>query len=136
MASKEQDASAPSQSRKTSPSKGKEEGTEKKAPPAPSGSQGLMDLITPISGEEPGRIAETLQRSQLDSRPRVDKVRETKRKSPPSPVRTRQYALEVRILVESSPGVYSPPEDESYSADFVQDNLNLAYPGCTRSLLS
>ena len=136
MASTEQDASAPSRSKKTPPSKRKEEGTEKKTPLAPSASQGLMDLITPTSDEEPGRIAETLQRSQLDSRSRVDKVKETKRKSPPSPVRTCRYALEVRILVESSPGVYSPPEDESYSADFVQDNLNLAYPGCTRVFLA
>ena len=87
-----------------------------------------MELITPTPDEEPGKVTETLQRAQLDSHSRVDKVRKTKRKSPPSPVRTRWYALEVRILVESSPGVYSPPEDESYSADFVQDNLNLAYP--------
>ena len=42
----------------------------------------------------------------------------------------------MRILIESSPGVYSPPEDESYSADFVQDNLNLAYPGCTGVFLA
>ena len=136
MASTEQDAPAPSRSKKTSPSKRKEEGTEKKMPLAPSGSQGLMDLITPTLDEEPGRIAETLQRSQLDSRSRVDKVKETKRKSPPSPVHTCRYALEVRILVESSPGVYLPPEDESYSADFVQDNLNLAYPGCTGVFLA
>ena len=30
----------------------------------------------------------------------------------------------------------SPLEDESYSADFVQDNLNLAYPGCTGVFLA
>ena len=95
-----------------------------------------MELITPIPGEEPGKIAETLQRSQLDSHSRPNKVKEIKKKSPPSPVRTRRYALEVRILVESSPGVFSPPEDESYSADFVQDNLNLAYPGCTGVFLA
>ena len=129
MASKEQDAPSPTRSKKTSPSKRKEEGTEKKTPLASSGSQGLIELITPISDEEPGKIAETLQRAQLDSHSRVDKVKETKRRSPPSPVRTRRYALEVRILIESSPRVYSPPEDESYSADFVEDNLNFAYPG-------
>ena len=95
-----------------------------------------MDLVTPTPDGEPGKIAEALQRSQLDSHPRVDKIKETKWKSPPSPVRTRRYALEVRILVESGPGVYSPPEDESYSADFVQDNLNLAYPGCTGVFLA
>ena len=64
-----------------------------------------MDLITPTPDEEPGRVAETLQSAQLDSRSRVDKVKETKKKSPTSPVHTRRYALEVRILFESSPGV-------------------------------
>ena len=136
MASKEQDAVSPIRSKKASPSPRKEEGTELKTPLAPSKSQGLMELITPVPGEEPGRIAETLQRSQLDSRSRINKVKETKKKSPPSPVRTRRYALEVRILIESSPGVFSPPEDESYSADFIQDNLNLAYPGCTGVFLA
>ena len=63
-------------------------------------------------------------------------MKETKRKSPTSPIHTRQYALEVRIMVEVSLGTYAPPEDESYSADFVQDNLNLAYPGCTRVFLA
>ena len=48
----------------------------------------------------------------------------------------RWYALEVRILIKASPGVYSPPKDESYSADFIQDNLNLAYPSCTGVFLA
>ena len=39
-------------------------------------------------------------------------------------------------MVEVNPGVYLPPEDESYSADFVQDNLNLAYPDCTEVFLA
>ena len=39
-------------------------------------------------------------------------------------------------MVEVSPGAYAPPEDELYSADFVQDNLNLAYPGCTGVFLA
>ena len=136
MASKEQDAVSPARSKKASSSPRKEEGTGVKTPLAPSGSQGLMELITPVPGEEPGKIAETLQRSQLDSHSRATKVKEIKRKSPPSPVRTRWYALEVRILTESSPGIFSPPEDESYSADFVQDTLNLAYPGCTGVFLA
>ena len=104
-------------------------------PLALSGSQGLADLITPTP-DELGRVVETLQRAQLDSHSRVDKVKETKRKSPPSPVCTCRYTLEVRILIKVSPGVYSPPEDESYSVDFVQDNLNLAYPGCTGVFLA
>ena len=39
--------------------------------------------------------------------------------------------MEMRIQIESSPGVYSPPEDDMYSADFVVDTVNMAYPGCT-----
>ena len=91
--------------------------------------------ITP-SPEKPGRVAETLQRAQLDSVKGVEKIKETKKKSPSSPVHPHRYALEVRILVEVSPGSYAPPEDESYSADFVQDSLNLAYPGCIRVFLA
>ena len=107
----------------------KEEGATGPTPLTLSESCGLADIITPTP-EDPGGVAETLQRAQLDSVTVVEKVRETNRKSPLSPVHTHQYALEVRIMVEVSPGSYAPPEDESYSADFIQDNLNLAYPGC------
>ena len=39
--------------------------------------------------------------------------------------------MELWIQVESSPGVYAFPEDDTYGADFVVDMLNMAYPGCT-----
>ena len=53
-------------------------------------------------------------------------------KTPPSPaLRTCKYALEVWIKVEFSPRVYANPEDDTYSADFVMDTLNLVYLGCT-----
>ena len=42
-----------------------------------------------------------------------------------------RYALEVWIKAETSPGNFTPPEEESYSADFVLDTLNLTYPRCT-----
>ena len=99
-------------------------------------SQGLQD-ISPTSTKEPGRIAEILQRSQLNSHAGDERTKETKEKTPPSPARcTNWYALEVRIRVEVRPGVYVAPEDDSYSADFVVDTLNLAYPGCTRVFLA
>ena len=47
-----------------------------------------------------------------------------------------RYALEVWIKAETSPGNFTPPEEESYSADFVLDTLNLTYPGCTRVFLA
>ena len=39
--------------------------------------------------------------------------------------------MEIWIQIESSPGVYSFPEDDTYGADFVVDTMNMAYPGCT-----
>ena len=60
------------------------------------------------------------------------KERSSPQKAPPLPtVHTRKYALEIWIKVEVSPGVYTYPEDDTYSLDFVMDTLNLAYPGCT-----
>ena len=39
--------------------------------------------------------------------------------------------MEMWIQIESSPGVYSFPEDDMYGADFMIDTVNMAYPGCT-----
>ena len=56
---------------------------------------------------------------------------------PPSPAtRMHCYALEVWIKAETSLGNFTPPEEESYSADFVLDTLNLTYPGCTGVFLA
>ena len=33
--------------------------------------------------------------------------------------------------IETSPGVYSTPKEDSYSIDFAIDAINCAYPGCT-----
>ena len=38
--------------------------------------------------------------------------------------------------MESSPGVYGPPDEDSYSVDFIIDTLNQAYSGCTGVYLS
>ena len=35
------------------------------------------------------------------------------------------------VEIETSPGVYSTPEDDAYSIDFAIDAVNCAYPGCT-----
>ena len=35
------------------------------------------------------------------------------------------------VEIQTSPGVYSTPEDDSYSVDFAIDAINHAYPGCT-----
>ena len=99
----------------------------------PFADQGLADLpVSPTN--EPGKKQEVLQKAELESK---SAVKEVKEKTPPSPsTHMHHYALEVWIKVETSPGNFTPPEEESYSADFVLDTLNLIYPGCTRVFLA
>ena len=35
------------------------------------------------------------------------------------------------VEIEINPGMYSTPEDNSYSVDFEIDTINHTYPGCT-----
>ena len=100
---------------------------------APSADQGLADLPTSPM-KEAGKRQEVLQKAQLEAK---SAVKETKEKTPPSPTtRMHCYALEVWIKAETSPGSFTPPEEESYSTDFVLDTLNLTYPGCTGVFLA
>ena len=98
-----------------------------------SADQGLADL--PVSRtKELGKKQEVLQKAQLESK---SAVKEVKEKTPPSPsTRTHCYALEVWIKAETSPGNFTPPEEELYSADFVLDTLNLTYLRCAEGFLA
>ena len=125
----------PTKSQTTSPTTKENIANTTVTPPktTPSADQGLTDLPTsPI--KEVGKKQEVLQKAQLEPK---SVVKEVKEKTPPSPTtRTHRYALEVWIKVETSPGNFMPPEEESYSADFVLDTLKLTYPGCTRVFLA
>ena len=129
MASKDSNP-LPTKSQTTSPTTKENIANTTVTPPktAPSADQGLADL--PASpAKEAGKKQEVLQKAQLEPKSAVKGVKE---KMPPSPTtRTHHYALEVWIKSETSPGNFMPPEEESYSADFVLDTLNLTYPGCT-----
>ena len=37
--------------------------------------------------------------------------------------------------IETGPGMYSTPDEDSYSVDFAIDAINHTYPGCTRTYL-
>ena len=100
---------------------------------APSADQGLADLHVSPS-KEPGKKQEVLQKAQLELK---SAAKEVKEKTPPSSTtHTHCYALKVWIKAETSPGNFTPPEEESYSADFVLNTLNLTYPGCTGVFLA
>ena len=125
----------PIRSKTTSPDTSEGVSNTTVTPPktAPSADQGLTDLpVTPT--KEAGKKQEVLQKAQLELK---SAAKEVKEKMPPSPTtRTHRYALEVWIKAETSSGNFTPPEEESYSADFVLDTLNLTYPGCTGVFLA
>ena len=134
MASKDSNP-LPTKSQTTSPNTNEEVANTTVTPPktTPSTDQGLADLPASPT-KEPGKKQEVLQKAQLESKSAVEEVRE---KMPPSPATPmHRYALEVWIKAETSPGNFMPPEEESYSADFVLDTLNLTYPGCSGVFLA
>ena len=96
---------------------------------------GLGELSAPIVCETDRRL-EAIQRAQVSSLMGADKGKEPQEKTPKklSPTlatQPKKYALEMWVEIEISPGVYSTPEDDSYSVDFAIDAINCTYPGCT-----
>ena len=77
-----------------------------------------------------------IQRVQVGSLIGADKTKEPpektpKKQSPTLATRPKRYALEMWVEIETSPGVYSMPKEDSYSVDFTIDAINRAYPSCT-----
>ena len=110
----------------------------------PTGEESVTPVSQPSSlGElsasmvtETDRRLEAIQRAQVGSLMGADKVKEPQEKTPKklSPTlatQPKKYALEMWVEIETSPGVYSTPEEDSYSIDFTIDAINRAYPGCT-----
>ena len=85
---------------------------------------------------ETDRKLEAIQRAQVSSLMGADRTKEPQEKTPKklSPTlaaQPKKYALEMWVEIETSPGMYSTPEDDTYSVDFAIDAINHAYPGCT-----
>ena len=110
----------------------------------PTGEESVTPVIQPSSlGElsasmvtETDKKMEAIQRAQVSSLMGSDKTKELPEKTPKkqSPVlaaRPKKYALEMWVEIGTSAGVYSTPEEDSYSVDLAIDALNHAYPGCT-----
>ena len=96
---------------------------------------GLEELAASTATEAEKRL-EAVQRTQISSLLGADKMKEPqgktpKRQSPNPATRPKRYALELWVEIEIHVGVYTAPEEDSYSVDFTIDALNCAYPGCT-----
>ena len=78
-----------------------------------------------------------VHRTQTSSSSGANKIlgspdtRDQKKTSPAQIHRPKRYALEMWLEVEVGPGLFVPPEDDSYSFDFAIEVINRAYPGCT-----
>ena len=105
------------------------------------------ESVTPVSqlsglGElsasmftEPDMKQEAIQRAQVGSLMGANGNKEPqdktpKKQSPASATRPKKYALEMWVEIETSTGMHSAPEEDSYSVDFAIDTINRAYPGC------
>ena len=89
---------------------------------------------------EPDRKQEAIQRAQVSSLMGANGNKEPqdktpKKQSPASATRPKKYALEMWVEIETSVGVHSALEEDSYSVDFAIDTINRAYPGCTSMYL-
>ena len=75
--------------------------------------------------------------TQTSSSSRANKIQGSpdtsdQKKTSPTPIyRPKRYALEMWLEVEVGPRLFVPPEDDSYSVDFIIEVINRAYPGCT-----
>ena len=96
---------------------------------------GLGELSASMVAATDRRL-EVIQRAQVSSLVGADKAKEPqgkipKKLSPTLATRPKKYALEMWVEIKISPGMYSTPEDDSYSVDFVINAINHAYPSCT-----
>ena len=96
---------------------------------------GLRELSTSMVTETDRKL-EAIQRAQVGSLMGADKTKESqektsKKQSPTLATQPKKYALELWVEIETSPGVYSTLDEDSYSVDFAIDTIICAYPSCT-----
>ena len=108
----------------------------------------VTPILPPISLTELTASLETLN-ARMDKRPAIvhhtqpgsslgtnrisgsPDTRDQKKTSPILAHWPRRYALQLWLEIEVGPGLFVPPEDESYSVDFAMEVINKAYPECT-----
>ena len=100
---------------------------------------GLTELTASLEAlnTEVDKRSTVVHRTQTSSASGANKIpgspdtRDLKKTSPTPTHWPKRYALEMWLEVEVGPGLFVPPEDDSYSVDFVMEVINRAYPGCT-----
>ena len=114
------------------------------SPTTPTGEESVTPVMPPsglgaLSASmfpEPDMKSEAIQRAQVDSLMGANVNNEPQNKTPrkqtpASATRPKKYALEMWVEIETSAGVHTAPEEDSYSVDFTIDTINRTYPRCT-----
>ena len=114
------------------------------SPTTPMGEESVTPVSQPSGlGElsalmftEPDRKSEVIERAQVGSLMGANGNNEPQNKtprkqSPTSATRPKKYALEMWVEIETSLGIQTAPEEDSYSVDFAINTINHSYPGCT-----
>ena len=78
---------------------------------------------------EPNMKHEVIQRAQVGSLMGANGNKEPqdktpRKQSPTSATRPKKYALEMWVEIETSAGMHSSPEEDSYSVNFAIDTIN------------
>ena len=98
----------------------------------PSGLRALSALMS----TKHDRKTQAIQRAQVSSLMGANGNNEPQNKSPKRQTpalgaRPKRYALEMWVEIETSVGVHTAPEEDSYSVNFAINCINRAYPRCT-----
>ena len=120
-----------------------------RSPTTPTGKESVTPVSQPSKlGElsasmftEPDMKSEVIQRAQVGSLMRASGNKEPqdkipRKQSPASATRPKKYALEIWVEIETSAGMHSAPDEDSYSVDFTIDTINRTYSGCTGMYLA
>ena len=99
------------------------------------GPSGLGELSASMLTES-DRKPEAIQRAQVGSLMGADRNKEPqektpKKQSPTLAARPKKFALEMWVEIETSVGMYTTPNEDSYSVNFAIDTINHTYPRCT-----
>ena len=104
---------------------------------------GLTELTTSLEAlnTEVDKRLTVVHHTQTSSASGANKIpgspdtRDQKKTSPTPTHWPKRYDLKMWLEVEVGPGLFVPPEDNSYSVNFMMEVINRAYPGCTGKYL-
>ena len=96
---------------------------------------GLTELTASLEGLD--KRSTVVHRTQTSSSSGANKIQGSpdtrdQKKTSPTPIHwPKRYSLKMWLEVEVGPGLFVPPEDDSYAVNFAIEVINRAYPGCT-----